>query len=513
MGSDDMIFSRLSHDHRIKDKTNQHVVTFALAGLRTLCIAMADVRESEFNRWIIHYEKAKLSLKSRTTAVAKIAEKLEKNLHLLGAVACEDKLQEEVPETIDTFVKAGIKIWMLTGDKQETALNIGYSTKLLSSDNLIFILNSNNLAELQRNCVDFSNKMNAKTKAALVVNGNALNLLLNSDFNEYFITLSMNCDIVICCRMIPLQKAMVVNFVQDRTQWVTLAIGDGANDVAMIQTATVGVGISGVEGLQAVHAADYSIAIFRHLKRLLFVHGTWNYNRVCKLIYYIYYKNIPIAITLLYLSFESGWSGSSFFDDWAFTLFNVLFTDGATVAVGIFDKDYSESRLMKDHSIYKRNEWFDTKSFYICLLNGIWHSSVLLYITMNVFNSNVVWGNGLSDHIYIQGHIVYTIILLVVLIKCSLHIRHWTSISIFLVISTTMLWVPVLFIYSYLWDTFPLDPDLMGLSSMIFSTPVFWLILIIVPIVAILLDLCLIVLYRSYWFNGNHKRRGSVNKV
>ncbi|XP_065225427.1 phospholipid-transporting ATPase IA-like [Planococcus citri] len=471
MGSDDMIFSRLSNDASIKDVTYKHVVTFALAGLRTLCIAMVDVREDEFNKWIKLYEKAKLSLQSRTIAVARTAEKLERNLNLLGAVACEDKLQEEVPETIDFFIKAGIKVWMLTGDKQETAINIGYSTKLLSSSNLMFVLNSENIAELQRSCVEITNKMSSNRKVALVVNGNSLGLLLSSDFADYFITLSMNCDVVICCRMIPLMKAMVVNFVQNKTQWVTLAIGDGANDVAMIQTATVGVGVSGVEGLQAVHAADYSIAVFKHLKRLLFVHGTWNYNRVCKLIYYIYYKNIPIAITLLYLSSASGWSGSSFFDDWAFTLYNVLFTDGATVAVGIFEKDYSEEKLMTDYSIYKDNDWFDTKSFYICLINGIWHAIVMLFITMNMFATNTVWENGLSDHIYIQGHIVYTNILLLVLLKCSLHILHWTKFSVFFVIFTTMLWIPVLFIYSYMWDALFLDPDLMGMGTMIFGTP------------------------------------------
>lgn len=513
MGSDDMIFSRLSPFSTHTDITSKHVVSFALNGLRTLCIAMADIKEHEFKKWIKTHQKAKLSLKSRNEAVAKTAEKIEKSLILLGAVACEDKLQEDVPETIHTLMEAGIKIWMLTGDKQETAINIGYSTKLLSSNSLIFVLSSENLEELQRSCVEYSSRMNTAKKPVLIVNGNSLNHLLNSNFADYFITLSMNCDSVICYRMIPLQKSLVVNYVQSRTHYVTLAIGDGANDVAMIQTATVGVGISGVEGLQAVYAADYSIAIFKHLHRLLFVHGTWNYNRVCKLIYYIYYKNIPIGLTLLFVSYASGWSGASFFDDWAFTLYNVVFTDGATLAIGIFEQDYSEEALIKDPSIYKRNTWFDTKSFYICLLNGVLHALLMLFITLYMFNSNVVWEEGFSDHYLMQGNIVYTNILFVVLFKCSLHILHWTKMTIFLVIFTTMLWFPVLFVYSYFYSVVALNREMVGLTAMLFKSPVFWLNMLLVPCVVLLLDVVLVILYRTFLFTPSSVKKSDVKHV
>ena len=101
---------------------------------------------------------------------------------------------------------------------------------------------------------------------------------------------------VVCCRMTPLQKAEVVEIVKDEAYAITLAIGDGANDVAMIQTAHVGVGITGNEGLQAASAADYTIAQFRFLTRLLFVHGSWSFHRTAKLILYSFYKNVVLCI-------------------------------------------------------------------------------------------------------------------------------------------------------------------------------------------------------------------------
>lgn len=236
----------------MREKTGVHVVNFALSGLRTMCLAMAELNELDFRRWHKTFVKAKLSLASRQAQIARIAEEVERNLVLLGAVACEDKLQEEVPETISTLISAGIKVWMLTGDKQETAINIGYSTKLLTNESTLFILDSEDIGQLRSDCVDISQKMSTAQKPVLVVNGHSLTTLLKSNYADFFITLSMNCESVICCRMIPIQKARIVSYVQNRTNGVTLAIGDGANDVAMIQAASVGVGISGVEGLQVI---------------------------------------------------------------------------------------------------------------------------------------------------------------------------------------------------------------------------------------------------------------------
>lgn len=116
----------------------------------------------------------------------------------------------------------------------------------------------------------------------------------------------------------------VVEYVTQQTGAVTLAIGDGANDVAMIQKAHVGVGISGVEGLQASCASDYSIAQFHFLTKLLFVHGAWNYDRMCKLIFYSYYKNICLYIIELWFAIYSAWSGQIIFERWTIGFYNMV---------------------------------------------------------------------------------------------------------------------------------------------------------------------------------------------
>lgn len=497
IGSDDMVFKRLASKSSYLAKTTEQVYTFALSGLRTMCLATAVLREADFRKWNKMYTKAKQSMTNRQYEMNRIAERIEKNLHLLGAVASEDKLQDEVPQTIYQLMLAGIKVWMLTGDKQETAINIGYSTKLLSTDSTVFILDSDNRQELRRNCVRYSRKVSSTFKPALVVNGNSLSHIIDSDFLEFFITLSMNCKAVICCRMIPLQKAQIVSFIQSRTNYVTLAIGDGANDVAMIQMATIGVGISGVEGLQAVYAADYSIALFKHLRRLLLIHGTLNYYRIGKLMLYIYYKNLPIAFVLFYVSYASGWSGASIFDDWAFTFYNVVFTDGATLALGIFEEDFPEEILNRYPAIYQENNWSDKKVFYGIIINGILHSIVVQYLTFSLCRTNAFWQNSYNDNSLIAGNILYTYILVIVIFKSFLHIKNWSKLVICFTFGTAILWFPVLFVYNFSSTDLPVNPDMTGMGTMLFSSPTFWIGMLLIPSTVLLMDVIIIVMFRT----------------
>lgn len=104
-------------------------------------------------------------------------------------------------------------------------------------------------------------------------------------------------------RVSPLQKALVVKLVKRHLKAILLAIGDGANDVSMIQAAHVGVGISGVEGLQAARSADVAIGQFRYLRKLLLVHGSWSYQRISKVILYSFYKNIALFMTQFWVYF------------------------------------------------------------------------------------------------------------------------------------------------------------------------------------------------------------------
>lgn len=202
---------------------------------------------------------------------------------------------------------------------------------------------------------------------ALVIDGGTLKYALTHDLQSDFVELCMHCKVVICCRVSPLQKAEVVELVTKRTKSITLAIGDGANDVAMIQKAHVGVGISGVEGLQAACASDYSIAQFRYLKRLLLVHGSWNYSRLCKLILYSFYKNICLYVIELWYAIYSGWSGQIIFERWSIGFYNVFFTALPPLAMGLFDKTCSAETMLKYPKLYKPSQ--DANSFNVKVLN------------------------------------------------------------------------------------------------------------------------------------------------
>lgn len=310
-GADTVILERLNDQNPHVEATLRHLEEYASEGLRTLCLAMREIPEQEFQEWYAIFDRASTTVGgNRADELDKAAELIEKDFYLLGATAIEDKLQDGVPETIHTLQQAGIKVWVLTGDRQETAINIGMSCKLLSEDMMLLIVNEESAAATRDN---IQKKIDAiKTQGdgtietetlALIIDGKSLTYALEKDMEKMFLELAVMCKAVICCRVSPLQKALVVKLVKKhRKESILLAIGDGANDVSMIQAAHIGVGISGLEGLQAARSADVSIAQFRFLRKLLLVHGAWSYHRVSKTILFSFYKNITLYLTQFWVS-------------------------------------------------------------------------------------------------------------------------------------------------------------------------------------------------------------------
>ena len=329
-GADTVILERLGKDNPIVETTLQHLEEYATEGLRTLCLAMREIPEEELRQWLQIFDKANSTVSgSRSEELDKAAEIIEHDFFLLGATAIEDKLQDGVPDTIHTLQEAGIKIWVLTGDRQETAINIGMSCKLISEDMTLLIVNEDNAPATRAN---IENKLAAIKNhsaggaeletLALVIDGKSLTFALEKEVEKMFLDLAVMCKAVICwympsdlddlmstdvisSRVSPLQKALVVKLVKRNLKAILLAIGDGANDVSMIQAAHVGVGISGVEGLQAARSADVAIGQFRYLRKLLLVHGAWSYQRISKLILYSFYKNIALYMTQFWVPTSS----------------------------------------------------------------------------------------------------------------------------------------------------------------------------------------------------------------
>ncbi|MBN3310286.1 phospholipid-transporting ATPase IA isoform X4 [Amia ocellicauda] len=503
-GADTVIYDRLADSSRYKDITLKHLEQFATEGLRTLCYAVADISESSYQDWLQVYHRASTAMQNRVLKLEESYELIEKNLQLLGATAIEDKLQDKVPETIETLMKADIKIWILTGDKQETAINIGHSCKLLTKNMGLIVINEGTLdgtrETLSRHCGMLGDALRKENDFALIIDGKSLKYALTFGIRQYFLDLALSCKAVICCRVSPLQKSEVVEMVKKQVKVITLAIGDGANDVGMIQTAHVGVGISGNEGLQAANSSDYSIAQFKYLKNLLLVHGAWNYNRVSKCILYCFYKNIVLYIIEIWFAFVNGFSGQILFERWCIGLYNVIFTALPPLTLGIFERSCRKENMLKYPELYKTSQnamGFNTKVFWAHCLNGLFHSVILFWFPLKAFQHDTVFGNGKTPDYLLLGNMVYTFVVITVCLKAGLETSSWTMFSHIAIWGSIAMWVVFFGIYSSLWPVIPLAPDMSGEADMMFSSGVFWMGLFFIPVTSLVFDVALKVVKRS----------------
>ena len=432
-GADSVIYPRLQVNDPFAKVTQRHLDEYAAEGLRTLCLAYRLIDRASYYAWNSVYHAASVSIGNREEELTKACELIEKDLVLLGATAIEDKLQDGVPETISDLSAANIKVWMLTGDKLETAMNIGHSCHLLTRAMSVHIINGETEEAVHVSVLGALQAIRNGGRVAaghgLVIESHALELALGALCCQDFVDLACECKGVICCRCTPLQKSRVVQLVREKKSAITLAIGDGANDVSMIQAAHVGVGINGEEGLQAARSADYAIAQFRFLKRLLFVHGRFSYRRTSIVILYTFYRNIALYLIQFWYCCFNGFSGQSLFDRWTLAVYNILFTGIPIIAFGSFDKDVSDDVVYRFPSLYSQgqaNEIFNARRFAGWIANGIYHSCLIFFIVYCSEASGLLWSNGWNGDLFSFGHTLYTSAMLVVSIKLFMETNYWT---------------------------------------------------------------------------------------
>ncbi|VDM30977.1 unnamed protein product [Hydatigera taeniaeformis] len=525
-GADTVIYERLASEALFRKETLTHMDEFASIGLRTLCIAFRRLDRVFYEEWALKYYEASIAVTNRNALLDEVCELIEQDLELVGATAIEDKLQDEVPQTIANMLAAGISIWVLTGDKQETAVNIGTSAvvvtfsfessclqvlvarlscRLINPEQVQLIIDGNNLDTVRDQLFECSNELKKELsegrEVALIVTGKALELLLTTQCQREFFEIAHKSSSVICCRVSPWQKAEVVRLARTFTNDITLAIGDGANDVGMIQAAHIGVGIYGVEGRQAACSSDYAIAQFRFLNKLLLVHGAWSFNRITKVILYSFYKNICLYVIQFWFGMVSGFSGQIIFDRWSMALYNVAFSAAPPLALGLFERNMSAKNCLKLPVLYKetqRTTTFDKVTFLTWLVNGVFHSAILFWIPLFAFHSDVADPNGHIGSRLVVGNTVYTCVVVTVCLKAGLEHTAWTVFSHLAIWGTIALWFLFLIVYSHLYPTFPIGPEMVGMDVMCFSSPIFWLLLIVVPVIALTRDFVWKVLRRTY---------------
>ncbi|KAH0016405.1 aminophospholipid-translocating P4-type ATPase, partial [Aureobasidium melanogenum] len=424
-GADSIIYSRLKKGEQqgLRKTTADHLEMFAREGLRTLCIAQRELDEEEYQIWNKQHDIAAAAIQNREEKLEEVSDAIERDLTLLGGTAIEDRLQDGVPDAIQLLAQAGIKLWVLTGDKVETAINIGFSCNLLGNDMDLIVLNvqDENLAsaeaELDKNLAIFGKtgsdeelmaaKKNHEPPApthAVVIDGETLKLMLDDRLRQKFLLLCKECKSVLCCRVSPSQKAAVVGMVKNGLDVMTLAIGDGANDVAMIQKAHVGVGIAGEEGRQAVMSSDYAIGQFRFLTRLVLVHGRWSYRRLAETIANFFYKNIIWTFALFWYQIYANFDCSYIFDYSYILLYNLAFTSLPVILMGILDQDVDDKVSLAVPQLYRRGierkEWTQIK-FWTYMVDGFYQSLICFFLPYLLFqpaNFNTESGRNVNDY-------------------------------------------------------------------------------------------------------------------
>uniref|UniRef100_A0A6V7QQ72 Phospholipid-transporting ATPase n=1 Tax=Ananas comosus var. bracteatus TaxID=296719 RepID=A0A6V7QQ72_ANACO len=467
-GADSIIFDRLSKNGRTCEaETSKHLNEYGEAGLRTLALAYRVLEESEYSAWNGEFFKAKTSIGSdRESHLERVSDLIERELILIGATAVEDKLQRGVPQCIDKLAQAGLKIWVLTGDKMETAINIGYACSLLRQGMKQICLSATNndlLAQEAKKAgkesllMQITNALqmvklekDPHAAFALIIDGKALTYALEEDMKDQFLSLAVNCASVICCRVSPKQKALVTRLVKEGTGKTTLAIGDGANDVGMIQEADIGVGISGVEGMQAVMASDFSISQFRFLERLLVVHGHWCYKRIAQMICYFFYKNIAFGLTIFYFEAYTGFSGQSVYDDWYMLLFNVVLTSLPVISLGVFEQDVSSEVCLQFPALYQqgpKNVFFDWYRIFGWMGNGLYSSLIIFFLTIGIIYDQSFRAGGQTADMAAVGTTMFTCIIWAVNVQIALTMSHFTWIQHVFVWGSIITWY--LFLIAY----------------------------------------------------------------
>ncbi|POR32565.1 Phospholipid-transporting ATPase, partial [Tolypocladium paradoxum] len=515
-GADSVIYARLKRgeQQQLRRETAEHLEMFAREGLRTLCIARKELTEQEYKEWKKEHDAAAAALEDREEKLENVAELIEQNLLLLGGTAIEDRLQDGVPDTIALLGQAGIKLWVLTGDKVETAINIGFSCNLLNNDmelihmkidedetgetaDEIFLDMTEELLDQSLKIFGLVGDDNDLARAkksheppgpthGLVIDGFTLRWALNDRLKQKFLLLCKQCKSVLCCRVSPAQKAAVVAMVKNGLDVMTLSIGDGANDVAMIQEADVGVGIAGVEGRQAAMSSDYAIAQFRFLQRLVLVHGRWSYRRLAESISNFFYKNMVWTFSIFWFEIFCDFDITYLFDYTYILMFNLFFTSIPVGIMGVLDQDVSDKVSLAVPELYRRGierlEWTQRK-FWLYMVDGVYQSVMVFFIPYLLFISGrsvTFSGLGLEDRLRFGAYIAHPAVLTIngyILINTY----RWDWLMVLVVVLSDLF----IFFWTGVYTSFISSGYFYKTAAQVYGEATFWAVFFIVPVICL----------------------------
>lgn len=522
-----------------KSECMVHIQEFANTGLRTIVMARKYMSLHEGGAWLERFRSASSSINNRREQLEQCAIDIETDLEMLGAVGIEDELQDGVAQAVTHLLNSGLNVWMITGDKAETGQAIARQCAMLSDKQetlQLLSLAGNELADRvialhNRLCggavsgegtvspmasKDSASEMTSPRSMALVVDGMSLEgLWKHPDLQAKFTDAVRRVQTVIACRVSPKQKASLVRMVKTAAgSPMTLAIGDGANDVAMIQEARVGVGIAGKEGRHAANSSDFAISQFQYLVPLLLTHGRYNYVRCSNLVLYSFFKNLVLVSILFYYCFVSGFSGTVPLDSLVLSGYN-FYLGLPILCVGAMDFDFPKELIMKYPAlaynsgrlgellnISNMSRWcllaFAQGLLIFCLVSASVSGDPQHYDFGNLSPYSDSFGlpnkDGKDTGIYVSGFLMFTVCIVAMQYKVVLMAKSRDAIFWFM-------WVLSFLGYLFFAATYGLIDylDWYGVVSLALSIQRFWMVLIIVPVIFLLSDL-LAQIFLTYFF-------------
>lgn len=586
---------------------------FSCEGLRTLVWAVRELSPGFLDNFLKTWREVSIKPDSDPEYISH-TKRLERDLTFLAASAIEDRLADMVPETLATLLSAGIKVWMLTGDKTQTAVNIARSSNLAPAESewlyltheevtlmeeklkqgevvappisefvlekleksptknkllaLITLLDAfekrvsptvikerrklihrrvedaaeyntydtsehpqdrkpsgaqqptSDVSSVKQKFTKFGRqlkdafsftelyrkKKEYKTTVPFttVIDSDVFKLIYMNNLHDFLLSVTMHSTAVVCCRLSPEEKALIVTMTRNRDKYITtLAIGDGANDCPMIKSANIGVGIAGNEGLHASNSSDFSLPEFKYLRRLLFVHGHYTHLRNSELIEYCIYKNLILVFVNGLFSGQCLFTSQILFNDMMVTMYNIVLTFLPIFIYALTEHDIKD-RVLEVHprvySVFEKKPETNIKSIGLRILIAFYHSLCMYFLTRFAISYNVTEMNGHNIDLTLFGYYLLNELIFIVTIKICLQTKYWSWATLIALIFTVTVFVILLLLTNY---TTIITETLLNTMSFASHTLHFWVTISSVVFAALLPDV-MYTFIRRFYFPNSH---------
>eukprot|EP00755_Sulcionema_specki_P009751 Sspe_Gene.44555::Locus_21865_Transcript_1_1_Confidence_1.000_Length_3924::g.44555::m.44555/K01530/E3.6.3.1; phospholipid-translocating ATPase len=396
----------------------EECTNLAKDGLRTLVFGSKQLSKEEYDSFTTQFKAAQLA-RNPAEAMERIRTTLEKDLELVGLSGVEDKLQDDVAKTLEHLRNAGVKIWMLTGDKVETATCIARSTKLVARNGNIFPFDCmtdsyeymwqgrewrpGKPVDTEQDALDYLSAFeqymefgDKRFGVTMVIDGHALEAMLKPATVLQFVEQARQAASVVVARCSPTQKADVVQVIKNNLpkgcNLRSAAIGDGGNDVSMILAADVGLGVEGKEGRHASLAADFSLKQFSHCLRLITWHGRNSYKRSARLSQFVIHRGLIISIIQAIFSAIFYFMSVPIYTGWLLVGYSTVYTMFPVFAI-VLDEDVSEKDVLEFPELYKelhKSRCLNLRTFLQWVFKAVYQGGAIMLMAMYLFESSFV---------------------------------------------------------------------------------------------------------------------------